>query len=56
MKFFLNDILVSPLDGLNIGLSSDFKDRSSIEELELSTLSLILPREGVDIVKQWEID
>lgn len=53
MKFFLNNIQINPIDGLNVGLHSDFKIRSNPEELKLSTLTLIIPREGVQIIRDW---
>lgn len=53
MKFFLNNQEIAPIDGLKIGLRSDFKQRNSPEELMISNETLILPREGVTIVREW---
>ena len=53
MKFFLNNQQIAPIDGLKIGLRSDFKQRNSPEELMISNETLILPREGVQIVRDW---
>ena len=53
MKFFLNNQEIAPIDGLKIGLRSDFKQRNSPEELMISNETLVLPREGVKIVREW---
>lgn len=53
MKFFLNNEHINPIDGLKIGLRNDFKQRNSPEELMISNETLILPRRGAEIVKEW---
>jgi hypothetical protein len=53
MKFFLNNEQVEPIDGLQVGLKSDFKIRSSPDELQLTTMNLVLPRRGVKIIREW---
>lgn len=53
MRFFLNNQEVAPIDGLKVGLVSDFRQRNKPEELQISNDTLILPREGVKIIKDW---
>ena len=50
MRHFLNDVEISPRNIEEIGVISDFTDRP--DTLELNTDSVILPREGRDIILQ----
>ena len=50
MRHFLNEIEVTPRNVLNIGLNSDFTGRPDVLELDVDTV--ILPREGRDIILQ----
>lgn len=56
MKFFLNGQKVAVIDGLKIGLISDFTNRHRPDEVEMDTSTLLLAREGVKIVKDWRDD
>lgn len=49
MKHFLNDIEISPKNRTEIGIISTFTDEPDV--LKLSTDTIVLPREGFDIVK-----
>ena len=48
MRHYLNDIEITPRNRQSIGIKSDFTGNPN--ELQLSTDSVILPREGMDLI------
>ena len=51
MRHFLNDIEISPRNRTEIGIVSDFSGNPDV--LNLTTDSIVLPREGFEILQNW---